>query len=279
MTTQKINLYLLLTAGVAILATVAAAGGLFVPGLYRDNAALIPILQGQDGVTLLAAPVLLVATFIAWRGSTRALLMSIGILGYMMYTYTGAAFAYSFNELILVYIALFAMSVFAMAGLIMQLPVQQIRQTFDDRVPRKGIAGFLFLIALALGLGELAQILGFYATGELPVAMQQIEATSYFVFVLDLGLIVPLSLLAAVWLWRDNAWGYVLASTMLIKAATMGLALVVMTWFAAQAGIPDDGLLPLWAFIAVGGFVFSAWLLRHCHDETHTEPVIATSTA
>ena len=124
------------------------------------------------------------------------------------------------------------------------------------------------LTAVALGFGELAQIIGFYVTGELPQAMQQIEATTYFVYTLDLGLIVPLCLIAAVWLWRDNAWGYVLASCMLIKAATMGLALLSMNWFASRAGLPADGLMPLWVAIAVGGLGLSYWMLKHCEAET-----------
>jgi len=47
-----------LTALIVLLATVASAGGLLIPDLYRDPAAMKPVLQGQDLVTLIAIPVM-----------------------------------------------------------------------------------------------------------------------------------------------------------------------------------------------------------------------------
>jgi hypothetical protein len=255
---------------IAGLTALAATGGLFMPSLYRDSSALIPVLRGQDAVTLLVVPLLLFTAFEAHHGSTRSLLIYIGLLGYILYTYTGAAFAYSFNEFILVYIALFALCIFTLVGVLIVLDIQNIRQTFDAATPRKPIIAFLLLIVFALGFGELAQIIPFYTTGELPQAMQLIGATTYFVYTLDLGLIVPLCFIAALWLWRDKAWGYVLAAAMLIKAATMGLALLSMNWFAIQAGQATDGLLPLWITIALGGLGLSFWLLKHCDSRRNT---------
>jgi hypothetical protein len=255
---------------ITLLTALAAAGGLFIPNLYQDSSALIPIVQGQDLVTLLVVPLLIFTALDAHRGSTRSLLIYIGLLGYILYTYTGAAFAYHFNKFILVYIALFSLSLLTLIGVLLAVQAADIRAQFDAATPRKPIVAFLLIIAFALGLGELAQIVGFYLTGELPQAMQEIEATTYFVYVLDLGLIVPLCLLAAYWLWRDKAWGYVLATTMLIKAATMGLALLSMKWFAIRHGQSTDGLTPLWVAIAGGGLGLSYWMLKHCDSKPET---------
>jgi hypothetical protein len=77
---------------------------------------------------------------------------------------------------------------------------------------------------------------------------------------------VPLALIAASWLWRRSPWGYVLAGGLLIKAATMGLALLSMTWFSLRAGLNVEvGLAVLWALIAIGGTIMSFWFFRHCH--------------
>lgn len=51
----------------------------------------------------------------------------------------------------------------------------------------------------------------------------------------------------------------------LFKAATMGLALLGMTWFAWRAGQLDDfTLAAIWVVLAVSGAGMAAWFLRHC---------------
>src|SRR5690242_4418304 len=82
----------LLTAIIIPLAFIASLGGLFISGLYRDTPQIVPTMQGQDAVTVLITPILLVSLLAARRGSTRATLIWIGLLGYVFYTYTGAAF-------------------------------------------------------------------------------------------------------------------------------------------------------------------------------------------
>lgn len=255
---------LLLSALIIPLATLAAGAGLRVDGLYRDSPALVPILQGQDLVTLVALPIMAVAIIAARQGSTAGLIVWAGALGYLCYTYLGASVAYAFNALILVYIALFSLTVFALLALCTGLRPSELERRFDEQTPRRAVAIFLALMALFLGAGELAQIVGALRAGELPAAMAQFELSSYFVYALDLGLIVPLSLLGAAWLWQGQRWGALLAGVMLIKAAVMGAALLSMNWFAGRAGLPSDGLLPLWVAIALGGTTMAVWLLRHC---------------
>ena len=106
---------LALSLAIVPVAGLASGLGLLVPGLYRDPSWLVPQARGQDLVTLLASASMLWALHAARRGSTRAHLVWLGILGYVAYTYVGAAFAYAYNELFLLYIALFGLSVFALA--------------------------------------------------------------------------------------------------------------------------------------------------------------------
>jgi hypothetical protein len=255
---------LVLSVLIIPLAALAAGGGLLVEGLYRDGAALVPVLRGQDLLTLVALPIMAAAIVAARRGSPAGLIVWLGALGYLCYTYLGASVAYAFNTLILVYIAIFSLTVFAMAALCARARPAELERRFDERTPRRAVAIFLALMALFLGAGELAQIVGPLRTGELPAPLAQYGLASYFVYALDLGLVVPLSALGAVWLWRGQRWGALLAGVMLIKAGMMGTALLSMSWFAARAGGPGDGLLPLWLAIAAGGTGMAVWLLRHC---------------
>jgi hypothetical protein len=54
---------------------------------------------------------------------------------------------------------------------------------------------------------------------------------------LDLGIIVPVSVVTAVLLWQKKPWGYTLASVLLVKALMMGVALVAMMVGQALAGV------------------------------------------
>ncbi len=55
---------------------------------------------------------------------------------------------------------------------------------------------------------------------------------------MDLVLVVPLCVLAAVLLLRRSAWGYLLASVALLKFITMGTAVSVMGLNMARVGAP-----------------------------------------
>jgi hypothetical protein len=86
-------------------------------------------------------------------------------------------------------------------------------------------------------------------------------------YVLDLGIIVPLAVIAAVWLYQERPWGFVLAGYILIKATTMGLALVSMTWFMGRAGFSvDTKLSGFWIILTLGSAGMSTWFLHHCRS-------------
>ncbi len=253
-----------LTALVIVLGTIAAAGGLFLPGLYRDPAGFVPVLQGQDLVTLLAMPALVVTLVAAGRGSARGAMVWVGLLGYVLYTYAGASLGYYFNRFFLIYVALFSLSIFALMSLLSSLDVTLLRRSFDATTPRKPVIAFMILIALMLAALELGENLSFLTTGTIPKILQRSGGVTNFVYVFDLGMIAPLTVLSAVWLWKQAPWGYVLAGCMLIKGAAMGLALLSMEWFSLQSGQGSDGLEAMWAIIALGSLGLALWFYRHC---------------
>src|SRR5688572_22737629 len=76
----------LLTAALAALMVVQSVLGLLFQGQYRDVAWIQATWFGNDWVTLVAAvPLLVVALVLASRGSTRGLLLWLGMLGYAVY--------------------------------------------------------------------------------------------------------------------------------------------------------------------------------------------------
>ncbi|HYG58564.1 MAG TPA: hypothetical protein VD902_10950 [Symbiobacteriaceae bacterium] len=257
----------ILTAIVVVLAGVAAAGGVFLPDLYRGNAWILSATRGQDVYTLVVAvPAMAVTLFFLKPGAVRAALVMLGITGYMLYTYTGAALTFPMNEFFPIYVALFSLSVFGMAALTSSIDVARIDRRFDATTPRKPVAIFVIFMGVMLALMEIGQVMPFYTTGALPLPMQLAESTSFYPLALDMGLIAPLCVLSGVWLWRRQPWGYLLTSCMLIKSATMGLALLATNWYAWLMGTTPDSIefLALWAIIGFGGLGMTVWFLRHC---------------
>jgi hypothetical protein len=251
---------------IAALAALAAAVGLLLPGVYRETAWVVPQNRGQDLVTLLALAVMAPVLRAALRGSPRATLIWLGLLGYLAYTYTGAAFAYGFNELFLVYVALFSATGAALIAGLSGIDASALQRAFDERTPRRGVMVFLLIMAAVLCLLWFSQIIPFFTRGELPSMIVMAKTPTVFVYVLDLGVVVPLALLSAWWLWQREAWGYVLAGFVLVKAATMGLALLAMTAFVLHAGLPVDLVLStVWLALATAGLVMSWWFFAHCH--------------
>jgi hypothetical protein len=254
-----------LTTAIMPLAAVAAGVGLLVPSVYRDTAWVVPQNRGQDLVTLFVVAVLVPVLTAARAGSPRAVLVWLGLLGYVAYTYTGAAFAYAFNVLFLVYVGLFSLTGAALVAGLSGIDVAALSRAFDAGTPRRGVTAFLLVVAAMLCVLWFSQIVPFLTAGELPSMIARADTPTVFVYVLDLGIVVPLALVSAWWLRSDRPWGDVLAGFVLVKAATMGLALVSMTGFAWQAGLAVDvSLSGAWIALAAGGSAMSIWFFSHC---------------
>jgi hypothetical protein len=265
----KLRSAYILTAVITILAIVASAGGLFIDHLYRDNLLVTSGWYGNDLVTLVVAvPTLVVALILSMRGSQRAQraqraqLVWLGILDYMLYNYAFYLFGTAFNAFFLVYVALFALSIFALIFGLVALDVKGISQQFRARTPVKWIAGYMMFVALGLSGVYVAQWVTFVATGQLPLIVIQTNHPTSVVFALDLSLVVPVLALGAVWLWKRQPWGYVLAAIANVKGAAYMLALCAVTVSAVRAGALEDvSQVALWGFIGLASLIASLFLL------------------
>jgi hypothetical protein len=247
---------------IAVLALVASGGGLFWDGLYRDNTLVTSAFRGNDLITLIvAAPGLVIALLMARRGSSRAQLIGMGLLAYMLYNYVFYLYGAAFNRFFLLYVALVALSVAALIACVSTLDVDGMRQAFDPRTPVRWIGGYMFVFGLLLGGMWIAMSLSFVVTGQVPSPITQTGHPTSVVFATDLSLLVPGLLAGGLLLWRRRAWGFVLGAVMLIKGSTYGPALLVMSAFSASAGSGSDPFLLLWVVLTVGCLVAAGLLL------------------
>lgn len=242
----------------AVLAGNTAITSLFFSQLYRDNTFVETAWYANDWVTVFVSVTTIMTLFYAER-NIKARLVLVGLLGYFVYNYAFYLFGAAFNVLFLLYVGVVALGLFSLIGLIISLPVSQFHTT-SNRI--RFIAAYLFLIALMLLLVEVPPIGAFLTTGALPEIVLKTAHPTSVVFALDLTLIMPTCLIAAVWLWQQKPWGVVLGAIMLVKGVAYGLVLSAGTLLLANRQIDTDPLLLFYVILVVGGLVGLTLLLR-----------------
>jgi hypothetical protein len=198
--------------------------------------------RGYDLIALMMfAPLLAVTLLPALRRSVRAQLLWTGGLAYAVYHSALYVFGTKFNDIFLVHVAVFSLSVFAFGLAIANLDVPGIARRFSDRTPARSIAAILLLLAATLAAFWVAPSIRFAITGEIPVESSELivpTATTHLGWVLDLSLLVPAYTLAGILLWRRAPWGYVLATVVLIGGLVQQVDYMAALAFQANANIP-----------------------------------------
>ncbi len=240
---------------------------------YWDTVSSAAQMQANDLVTLvLGLPLLAVSFWLTLRGSLRGRLLLAGTLGFILYTYVTMCFGAAYNALFLVYVALFSLSLFAFVLVMMSFDLQNLPAHFSEQLPRGWIAGLLFFTAAFLALAWLGRIAATFAPNAIPALD---NTTSMFIQALDLGLVMPLCVLAGVLILRRKPWGYLLASVALMKFLTMGAAVSLMALNMARLGVPVSAVeLTVFPTLALANLVMVTLLLRNIVVRHVVQPVV-----
>ncbi len=231
-------------------------------GLYVfDTVSTAAQMQGNDLVTLFVGwPLLIVSAALALRGSLRGRLLLIGTLGFFLYTYLSMATLTAYNPLFLVYVVLFSASLFAFVLSLMTVDVEALPRHFTQTFPRRLVLTVVFFTGGFLLIAWLGRIGGPLLQGTTP-ALE--NTTTLVIQTLDLGVVVPLNLLAGVLLLRRSAWGYLLVSVAVLKGLTLGLGVSAMGINMALAGVPDSAVLVgVFLFVTALNLIAAVLLLR-----------------
>lgn len=230
-------------------------------GLYRyDGVSAAAQERAQDVVTLvLGLPLLGTGILLSRRGLLRGHLLLTGSLAYFLYTYAAMSFLTAFNPLFLVYVALFSLSLYGFILALSGLEPERISRQLSDSFPRRAIAAFFTIVGAFLSLAWLGLVAPPMFNGSTPNGME--SATTMVIQALDLGVIVPASLITARLLWKRSPWGDTLASVVLVKLMTMGAALIAMIIGQMLAGVAVDPVTSvIFTVICLTGIGF-AWVM------------------
>jgi hypothetical protein len=246
--------YLLTAATAATMATVSAVGVFATDWLYRDNPLVTATFRGQDIVTLVVAvPLLLLGLVWEMRGSLRGRVLWLGMLFYAMYGYLFYAVGAAFNQFFLLYVATFALPLYALLFSVPRLDLARLCAAMGGRAARVVALTYTSVVGIALGLLWVGISLSYVVTGDVPQPIVDTGHPTGVVFAIDLVFIVPPMLLAAVWLARRRELGWVLAGVISVGGSVYTLTLAGASVEVARQKVGAGSELPIWAGLTVLG--------------------------
>jgi hypothetical protein len=211
---------------------------LYGKGIYAADSWLIGAgNRGQDlAILLVEVPFLLLALRWYRRGGLLAATVLTGVLAFFTYYYVSATFATAQNRLFPLYVAAASLAGFALVVVVRRLDPGRIAADLPSRPGRKALAIYLLAVAAALTLAWLPDLVITTITGD--IAAKVGPYTSSVTDALDLGLVVPVAVIAAVQLLRGRPEGSVLALVMLVINVCIGILLMAQGVAQFASGVP-----------------------------------------
>jgi hypothetical protein len=231
--------------------------------------------RGTDAVTLvLGIPLLIVATLRYRGGSLRWGLLLVGTLAYFLYVYASLALNAAYNNLFLVYVALFSASLFAFVLAYTSIDLPALQAHFLPSLPRRGPALFMFasgLVTLMIWLGPLLSAL---LQGQPPALLG--SSTTMVTDALDLGVITPATIISGILILRRAPLGYLIAFALLVLEMLLAPMIAAQTVSQALAGVSFStsqivGPIAGFSILALAAIVVTAALLRNILDSAHVQ--------
>ena len=250
------------------IAATAAAATLFGDGVLRGTAVMNGSARGTALVALfVAVPTLALSMVVAERGSARAVVAWLGAVTYLLYNAVLFLLATPFNQLFLLYCALFALAVWSAATLLHRMEVPAFAKRFGPRLPARALAAYLGAVAALNALAWLAQVAPAVLSDQPPAFLAGTGLTTNPIYVQDLSFWIPLMTVVAVWLWRRQAWGLVIAGALLTHSVIESVGVAVDQGFGHAADptspVASAAAVPLFAALAVIGLVPLYFYYRH----------------
>lgn len=243
---------------VLLIAAASAAAGLTVafPSLLTGVAASNGNLRGTAVVVLAAGvPVLTAAVIGTARGSTRAFVIWLGTLEYLLYQAVLLCFATPLNNLFLLYVAYLSLSVWSLVFVLRGTDLAAFGRRLSPGMPIRYIAGYA-LVVVALNSAA-------WLRGILPAVLSEnprevLAGTGLLtnpVYIQDLAIWLPLLATAAVAAWRGQVWGQLVTASMLTLFVLESISISVDQWFGSRAdpasSVSSMAMVPAFAVVAL----------------------------
>ena len=211
---------------------------LYGRGLYRNDTTVFAANNLATDLVLLMAglPLLVVAARLYARGSLRGHMLLLGALGFFLYygaTYALGGVAY--NEMFLVYVALFSASATALLMTVLSVDRRTLSTLTSDRMPRRLLGRFMIASGLATFVIWIMEPVAALLSGRSPAGLD--THTTLFTHAFDLAIIVPAALVAGGLILQRQGWGWAMAASLLVLEVSLLPIMAVTTAIQLHLGI------------------------------------------
>lgn len=222
---------------------------LYGKGIYHNMSSDVAVQGiGQDYITLfLGIPLLIVGLYFTRKDSLRGRFFLAGVSGYFLVTYLFYTVMAMYNELYIVYVSLIGLSFFTLSNILFTIPFNDLKEKFSGKTPNKLSGIFLMVNALLIALLWLQVVVPPLLDGTIiPETVQ--HYTTLIVQGMDLGLLLPLSVVSGLFFLKKRKIGYLMAPVYLVFLSLLMTALlakiVAMSLTGVSAG-PALVIIPI----------------------------------
>jgi hypothetical protein len=185
---------------------------------------------------IVEVPLLLLTLWWYRRGGPVTAVALTGVLAFFAYFYVSMTFATAENRLFPVYVAAASLAGFALVVVARRIDPIRVATALPDHPGRGALATYLLAVAAALTLAWLPGLAMTAITGD--IAAKVGPYTSSVTDALDLGLVVPVAVIATVQLLRGRPEGSVLTLIMLVVNVCIGILLMAQGVTQLASGVP-----------------------------------------
>jgi hypothetical protein len=211
--------------------------------------------------------VLCVSMYLVARGARRPMITWLGAATYILYNSFLFLTGTPFNSLFLFYVAMFGLSVWAIAMGLHAIDVPRFARNFSPGLPTRALAAFLGAVAILNALAWLGRAVPALFGAMPPQFVNGTGLATSPTYVQDLAFWLPLTFVAAIWLWQRRPWGLVLSGMLLAYGVLEGIGVAVDQAFG-HAADPSSSVvvvaaIPAFLALAVAELVAFFFYLRH----------------
>jgi hypothetical protein len=206
-------------------------------------------------VVVLAVGVPLLATALvgSCRGSTRAFVIWLGTLGYLVYQAVLFCFATPMNSFFLVYVAYLGLGVWSIIFLLLGTNLTAFGRTLSSKLPVRIIAGYALVVTALNATAWLSRILPAVFSDDPRAPLTGTGLLTSPVYIQDLAIWLPLLATAAVAAWRHRVWGELITAAMLTMFVLECISISVDQYAGSMADPTTSSMAMVPAFAAAAG--------------------------
>jgi hypothetical protein len=218
-------------------------------------------------VLVVGVPALMFAAVAAAHGSSRAVIVWLGTLGYLLYQSVMFCFATPLNHLFLLYVAYLGLSVWSIVSLLRSVDLSAFADQLSSKAPVRTIAGYGLIVVALNATAWLAGILPAVFSANPRAFLAETGLLTNPVYVQDLAIWLPLLAAAAVAALRRRVWGELITAAMLVLFVLESISIAVDQWFGSHADPTSSAsslvMVPVFIAVAAATAVPLVLFLRH----------------